>query len=162
MMAQRGFTLLEMMVTISVLVILASIASPNMAPFIAKQRMKALAQDITDSIQLARSEALANGNLYQLIPTNEKSWSQGWRIELMDSNGKNSVFKRYDSVPSNILINSTTRTNDKKIITFDQNARINTMVNFEITHNSLNIPPYCIAVAASGNVQIQQAACDGF
>ena len=150
------------MVTISILAILAAIASPSMAPFIAKQRMKALAQNLTDSLHLARSEALSNGNTFQLVPIDNSTWAKGWNVEYIPTSGNKEVFKRYPQNHSSLNVRVNSRTGNKNIIEFNQNARVNSMVNFEIAHTHLDIDSYCIEVAASGNVQISKATCDGF
>lgn len=158
--AARGFSLIEMMITISILAILTAIASPSMAPLIAKQKIKAATQDLSDSIQLARSEALANGSTYQITTIDGTNWSKGWNIEFIPTTGAKEIFKRYPIKSNEVSISATSRTGKINAITFNQNARASTMVNFEVKHNNIKIDPYCVAVAASGNVQATRSTCD--
>lgn len=54
----RGFTLIELMVTIAVLGILAALAFPGMSDYFDKQRLISQTRAIADLAQLARSEAI--------------------------------------------------------------------------------------------------------
>lgn len=57
----RGFTLIELMVTVAVLAILSALALPNMARFVANARASAIVNEYMAAINLARSEAVRLG-----------------------------------------------------------------------------------------------------
>ena len=77
--SQRGFTLIEAMVTISVLVILLAVAIPSMSTFVASQRVKTGSFDVYAAMMYARSEAIKRrGNVDIVSATTD--WSGGWTI----------------------------------------------------------------------------------
>lgn len=55
---KRGFTLVEMLVTIAVLGILAAVAFPNMQDYFDKQRLIGQSKAIADLVRFAKSEAI--------------------------------------------------------------------------------------------------------
>lgn len=57
-MAAAGFTLLELMVTLSVLAILVALAVPSFTSLINSNRLAAQANEVVASLQLARTEAI--------------------------------------------------------------------------------------------------------
>lgn len=85
-----GFTLVELMVTISVLAILMAIAVPSMQDLILSNNLRNQGNDFTLSIQRARGEAMAQNQCVVLcksttptaaIPvcdTTDTDWARGW------------------------------------------------------------------------------------
>lgn len=79
MQGARGFTLVELLVTMSVLVIMATLAAPAFTSMIASQRLRGMATDFHQSLLKARSEAIKRNTSVTLNPING-SWGQGWTI----------------------------------------------------------------------------------
>ncbi len=55
---RRGFTTLELVVVISILLILAAIAFPNLSGWVRNQRLKGVARDLVSHFQFTRLEAI--------------------------------------------------------------------------------------------------------
>jgi type IV fimbrial biogenesis protein FimT len=83
----KGFTLLEVMVVLTILGILATIALPSFGRFIRDQRVKNAAFDVYASIILARSESIKRGADVKILPADADDWAAGWSIQ--DSGGAN-------------------------------------------------------------------------
>ena len=57
-----GFTLIEMIVTVSIVAILASIAAPSFSSMLERNKATAVANEMVSALLLARSEALKRRN----------------------------------------------------------------------------------------------------
>lgn len=89
---QRGFTLVEAMVTVAVLVILATVAVPGLQAFNTRSGMNAIRDDLSIALQRARMDAinrntcvsvcqLADGSTNTCASGNERgNWHQGWAV----------------------------------------------------------------------------------
>lgn len=89
----RGFTLVELMVTLAVAAILMALGAPQLRMFLQKQQVQADINNLTTAIKLARSEAMKRSGAISICPmpaaatapgceakTDEKSWQHGWMV----------------------------------------------------------------------------------
>ncbi len=78
----RGFTLLELMVTVAILAIVSAIAVPSFAGLINRDRLTSQANELVATMQYARSEAVRINGQVQLCPSTNgttcfgNDWSQ--------------------------------------------------------------------------------------
>ncbi|UHD16158.1 GspH/FimT family pseudopilin [Thiocapsa bogorovii] len=74
-----GFTLLELMIAVTILVILTGIGVPSFSNFVASQRTIAAAGDFQMALWRTRSEAIRLNRDVTLSPTDaEIGWESGW------------------------------------------------------------------------------------
>jgi type IV fimbrial biogenesis protein FimT len=83
--ATRGFTLVELLVTLSVAGILVSIAIPNFQTLMASNRMSAQANDLITALTFARSEAVKRAANVTVCSSSDGAtctggWAQGWIV----------------------------------------------------------------------------------
>ena len=76
----RGFTLIELLVVITVMATMLSLAIPSFRSFIASQRVKAVAYDLTTALVLARSEAVKRNADVTVAAAAASDWTQGWSV----------------------------------------------------------------------------------
>lgn len=73
---QKGFTLLELLITVTVLAIILVFGVPNLSGFFEKQRVTGAAQSFLSDIQYARAESIKqNASVY--IELDDSQWCYG-------------------------------------------------------------------------------------
>ncbi|RPJ45092.1 MAG: prepilin-type N-terminal cleavage/methylation domain-containing protein [Betaproteobacteria bacterium] len=82
---QRGFTLVELMVTVSVAAVLAMIAVPSFNDAMQGSKLNSLSNNFVASAHLARSEAIKRNATVTLCASSSGTtcgddWSDGWKI----------------------------------------------------------------------------------
>ena len=81
----RGFTLIELMVVLTVLAVMMVFAAPNFTEYKRNSALTNTANTLVSSVYRARSEAMKNGVTAILTPGNANGpsgtdWTQGWVI----------------------------------------------------------------------------------
>jgi len=94
-MRTHGFTLLELLVTLAVMVILIGFVAPAMANLIERNQGTTLSNQLLTSLNLARHTAVLHGRTVAVCKsadgtkcTSDGDWSQGWIVfEDIEKNG---------------------------------------------------------------------------
>lgn len=92
---QAGFTLVEILITLVIAGIIASVAVPSFRDLIVHNRMSAQANELVASVSLARTAALETGSGGGVCAANAGqtgcggSWANGW-VVWADNNGNGS------------------------------------------------------------------------
>ena len=76
----RGFTLIELMVVLTLLAVIAGLAAPGFRSTIARQKLSTAANDLLSSALQARSEAIKANQQTIVQPVVSTDWAQGWRV----------------------------------------------------------------------------------
>ena len=115
---RRGFTTLELLVVISILLILAAIAFPNLSGWARNQRLKGVARDLMSHFQFARLEATKRSTTIALS-FNPGDGGVGNYTVFVDDNGNliqdnpAETTLRRAIMPFGVTLDSTTFTNDR-------------------------------------------------
>lgn len=94
----KGFTLIEVLVTTALIGVLMALAAPSFTDQIRRYRVDATREELLASIQLARIEALRQGQVVVLTrrtdcqpaPSSNNDWSCGWQT-FVDTDADNTM-----------------------------------------------------------------------
>lgn len=147
--AARGFTIIEALVTMAVLVILVGLAVPSFREIFLAQGVKTASFDVFSGLVLARSEAVARNTTVTISPSGG-NWSDGWTI--FDSRGD--VVRRQDRLPHVIISGPSSVTYNGAGRLTNGTTSIILMANRgQVTHAR------CISVELSGRPVQKQEGC---
>lgn len=111
---ERGFTLVELMVTIAVASILLGIGIPSFVALIDNNRLTAYANDMAGAFNLARSESIKRGVLVKVrrIGAVSSNWDAGWNVFIdVDNDGvldadTDVVLREYPALNAGVTLRS--------------------------------------------------------
>lgn len=110
---ESGFTLVELVVTLTVLVITLSLAAPAFSAFVANNQLAAAKSEFASSLALARSEAARSGSMVFVQAAAGGAagdeFAGGWNLVVdVDGDGvadnNDTVLRHYDAPPATIRL----------------------------------------------------------
>jgi type IV fimbrial biogenesis protein FimT len=158
---QRGMTLIELMLTLTILSIMVSVAVPSMKALFEEDNITGIAKRFEKSAVLAKSHAIRLGAVVRIRPINTNSdWSQGWFLEYSkvaaDGTITAELLQTYPALPGNLTLTNPAETQVDML----PNGQAGTPGTFVLTYApdcSSQIITYTLLV--SGYLQKRTAAC---
>lgn len=103
---RSGFSLIEILVTLSVLAILLALAAPSLQSLVRNNRLTGLTNDLVSALNFARSEAVKRGGRITVCKSANSgaaapgcsttaSWRDGWLV-FVDTSGTVGIFDSTD------------------------------------------------------------------
>ncbi len=135
--SNAGFTLIELMVTIAVLAIIVSIATPSINNQIANQRVKSTTAAIENALKEAKAESIIRRQSITLS---------------YDNNGTSAGSITTSGIGSNSYSAKSTVTSDKDTVTFSPNKMVNNEVTYTICDTSTSPSPRQVSVSKLANI----------
>jgi type IV fimbrial biogenesis protein FimT len=102
---QRGFTLIELMVTISIGAVLMAIAIPSFTEFRRNSQLTTTTNTLVNAINTARSEAMKRGTNAMVVPVNNGSaWTSGWTVFVYNIDSTRSPAFAFDPALDKVVL----------------------------------------------------------
>lgn len=166
MIKNRGFTLIELMVTVSVLAILITVAVPGFADLIRNTQAKAMTNGIVAALQFARSEAIKRNQQVNVCPGGviadcaatpaaPGAWADGWVVYV---NGTAIALRSWDAPEGSVVIEQDLGTDAE--ISFLGTGSANAATRIEASLSSCSgDEKRIIGVTAIGRVSLFRTDC---
>ncbi|PIE41067.1 MAG: hypothetical protein CSA49_05125 [Gammaproteobacteria bacterium] len=160
----KGFTVLELLVTLMIAVIVVAVGVPSMQAIVQKNRIASQSRAVITALQYARSEAVTQRNEVNIDPTDGSDWSNGITV-WVDTDGNNSIntdnsetLQVYEPLVNSTLAPSATVAR----ITFDDNgfmAAPGAALSFTLKLDECKVDGRTIQISQNGRVSISTVAC---
>lgn len=146
---QRGFSLIELIVVVTIAAVLLGVAVPSFRDFMATQRVKNTAFDFAADLLLARSEAVKRNASVTLAPAGA-AWADGWTV----SAGATTLATK--TAAPNVTI--TPDPDPTPSVAYMGNGRIASTLQFEFSSANTD-SVRCVTISSSGVPNTTTTSC---
>jgi len=146
----RGFTLLELMITIAVLAILLGLAAPSFSRALAEQRVRSAASEVYFALLAARSSAITRNEEVEISPASG-GWGAGWEIHPK----LNTALKLKEGGE----LKDVSVTANGGTVVFRASGRAANAVTFSFAAKAFTEIGRCVRLDASGRPLTEKGAC---
>lgn len=145
-----GFTLIELMVTLSIAAILVTLALPAMSDYLRNQRIKTTAFDLISTLTYARSEAIKRNTDID-VSAKSDDWKNGWRVMA------GATVLRDHPAPKDLSFSASETT-----ISYGKDGRLVTAVGnitIDVSPSDTDVCPRIISIDLSGRPNSVKGDC---
>ena len=132
-----GWTLIELLIALTIVTILLLLAQPSFKHLIDQQRIDTAARDLLGSIMLTRSEAIRRDKRVDLAPIDGVDWRNGWSIfvdsdDLDSSATEKKIIQLHTSLAQHLTVTTALHDHATPYIAYASNGRSRTHANSQV------------------------------
>jgi type IV fimbrial biogenesis protein FimT len=151
----HGFTLIELMVTVSLIAIVSAIAAPNFRSLIGTMNAKSAAFDLIGDLTAARSEAIKRNQSTTVAPL-EGDWSKGWEVRRADD----VALRAHPALTSSLAVSGAPSAG----VTFRPNGRLSDdtvtgNLTWTISSSISGVTARCVVITTTGSARSRPGVC---
>jgi type IV fimbrial biogenesis protein FimT len=76
----RGFTMVELVVTMCIAAVLMALAAPSMSSYLGNRRVANASYDLQAALMNTRAEAVKRNSIVYMCAIDGSTWTSGWKI----------------------------------------------------------------------------------
>lgn len=135
MQTRKGFTLIELMVTLVILGIIASAVAPQLGSLFTRKNIESIGKTLEQSFRLARTEAVNRGVPVMVKPSEASgNWADGWEIVFVNSDGDEELIRHFSAISSGAKLASTDFNAGTPLI-MDPNGKARSIGSFSLDYD---------------------------
>lgn len=151
----RGFTLIELMVTVSILAIMLAVGVPSFKNFSDGQKVKTAAYELSTAFLVARSEAIKRNAPVTIAPTTTDTWISGWTVTV----GGTTVLHQQQALSGVTITKAASATDIPANFVYGSNGRLSSATAAQYLQVNGGSAVKCVKVDLTGIPSTQTAAC---
>jgi type IV fimbrial biogenesis protein FimT len=164
--SEGGVTFVELLVTITVLVVITVLAAPSFTNLLMNNRILGQRDALVNALNFARSTALTQNTNVKVCPwsasgstTCGSNWSAGWIVATMPSSGTSVLLQAHQTGPNDPNISSAAISGvSASSVIFDSRGLATTQANFVLCDERGGSYARSISVLPTGFVQTTSSA----
>jgi type IV fimbrial biogenesis protein FimT len=158
---KKGFSLIELMVSLAIMAIILSISAPLYESWLSKLRIKNVAEGINLGIIQTRTEAIRRNQLVFFKLNSDTSWT------ITDNN--NNVINRKEASESSMGVNLIINPNQANFITFNSYGQVSqnldatdsiTSIKIESSSTTSNVASITVKIGKGGGTLVCSTNCE--
>lgn len=162
MRAQKGLTLIELMVTLVILGIITGVAIPQFSQLFSRKNIGSISKTLEQSFRLARTEAVVRGVPVSIQPSEASgNWADGWEIVFTNSDGDEELIRHFSAITGGAKLTSADFDAGSPL-TIDPNGRARSLGSFSLDYDDCEKSTYDLKydILISGLVKKTKTSCN--